>query len=159
MSYRRLATRSAVLVLAFIPLTLLVGCARGLPQSSPLSSAVEPSSTPLDAAASAPVSVEDRVIVRFEDRPAEFDPSAMDLLLDTELKADDALTAAGAGWIDGNDVGAYEYELYFVGDDADVMWKILEPVFADAPIPWTHVELHHGRDDPSPRVLTPKEPA
>lgn len=113
----------------------------------------------LDAAVSAPVSAEDWVIVRFEDRPAEFDPSAMDLLLDTELKADDALTAAGAGRIDGNDVGAYEYELYFVGDDADAMWKILEPVFADAPVPWTQVELHRGRDDPSPRVLTPKEPA
>ena len=93
------------------------------------------------------------VVVMFEDREPEFDSNLMDQLLETELAADDALTEAGAGGIDGNEVGAHGYELYFVGDDAEAMWRALEPVFADAPVAWTRVELRNGLEDASPRVL------
>jgi len=44
--------------------------------------------------------------------------------------------------------------VFFYGDDADEMWRVLEPVFAEAPIPWTRVELSDGSDDASPEVLT-----
>jgi hypothetical protein len=90
----------------------------------------------------------------FDARGNQFDAELMDLMLETELAADEALAAADAGWIDGNEVGDFGYELYFVGDDAEEMWSALEPVFADAPVPWTRVELRDGLDDPAPGVLT-----
>ncbi|KJL33862.1 hypothetical protein [Microbacterium azadirachtae] len=93
------------------------------------------------------------VVVMFEDRESEFDSNLMDQLLETELAADDALAEAGAGGIDGNEVGAHSYELYFVGDDAEAMWRALEPVFAAAPVAWTRVELRNGLEDAAPRVL------
>lgn len=94
------------------------------------------------------------VVVSFEDRPEEFDVDLMDALLETELKADEALAEANAGWIDGNDVGANGYELYFVGSDVDSLWSALEPVFAEAPVAWTRVELRNGLEDPAPRIIT-----
>ena len=94
------------------------------------------------------------VVVMFEDRPEKFDGNLMDALLDTEMKADEALAEANAGMIDGNDVGAYGYELYFVGDDAESMWDILEPIFSDAPVAWTRVELRSGLEDPAPTLIT-----
>lgn len=96
----------------------------------------------------------DWVVVMFEDRPAEFDGGLMDALLETELSADEALGAAGVGRIDGNDVGAHGYELYFIGTDAAQMWDVLEPIFASAPVSWTRVELRNGLEDSAPRVLT-----
>lgn len=65
-----------------------------------------------------------------------------------------ALADIDAGWIDGNDVGAHGYELYFVGNDPSEMWRALEPVFAAAPVAWTRVELRTSLEDPSPTVLT-----
>ncbi len=94
------------------------------------------------------------VVVIFEDRPEKFDGNLMDALLETEMKADEALAEANAGWIDGNDVGAYGYELYFVGDDAESMWDALEPVFRDAPVAWTRVELRSGLEYPAPTLIT-----
>ncbi len=94
------------------------------------------------------------VVVMFEDRGDQFDVDLMDVLFDTEMAADTALAEADAGWIDGNDVGDYGYELYFVGDDAAEMWSLLDPVFADAPVAWTRVELRATLEDPSPEVLT-----
>lgn len=97
------------------------------------------------------------VVVMFENRPKRFDGDLMKALVDTELAADQALIAAGAGIIDGNDVGEHGYELYFAGQDAETMWKILEPVFAKAPVRWTRVELYsHGLDTQPTRVLTPR---
>lgn len=90
----------------------------------------------------------------FEDRPEEFDGNLMDALLETELKADEALAEANAGWIDGNDVGAFGYELYFVGSEVNSMGDALEPVFSDAPVRWTRVELRNGLEDPDPKVIT-----
>lgn len=97
------------------------------------------------------------VVVMFENRPELFDGDLMKALLDTELAADRALLAAGAGAIDGNDVGQHGYELCFAGHDAETMWKVLEPVFARAPVPWTRVELYsHGLDAKPTKVLSPR---
>ena len=93
-------------------------------------------------------------MVVFDDTDLEFDLGVMDALLETELAADDALTEAGVGMIDGNEVGDHSYELYFVGDEGEAMWRVLEPVFEDAPVPWTRVEIRSGLEDETPRVLT-----
>ncbi|ROS23057.1 hypothetical protein [Cellulomonas sp. PhB150] len=95
------------------------------------------------------------VVVTFGDTEHEFDTGAMDSLLSTEVRADDALQAAGAGWIDGNEVGDHQYDLYFAGSDREEMWALLEPVFAAAPIRWSRVELRDGLDDPAAIVVTP----
>lgn len=80
---------------------------------------------------------------------------AMVGLLDTELAADRALRKSGAGVIDGNEAGQGVYELYFVGRDGDEMWRILRPVLARAPMPWSRVELRMGLRDRDPEVLSP----
>ncbi|MFL0564306.1 hypothetical protein ACH0CG_00985 [Microbacterium sp. 179-I 1D1 NHS] len=96
----------------------------------------------------------DWVIVSFEVPEGEFDVDLMNALFETELAADQALLDAGVGQIDGNGAGLGGYDVFFYGDDADEMWRVLEPVFAEAPIPWTRVELSDGSDDASPEVLT-----
>ena len=93
------------------------------------------------------------VVVSFDDRQDEFDANLMDMLLETELKADEALAAAASGYIDGNDVGEHSYTLYFVGSDAGAMWTILEPMFAAAPVAWSRVELRDSFEDASPEVI------
>ncbi|MWC00385.1 hypothetical protein [Agromyces seonyuensis] len=110
-----------------------------------------PAAAPEAAAAEEP---DGWVVVAFEGTDEEFDLGIMDTLLETELAADEALAAADAGWIDGNDVGEHGYELYFVGQDAAAMWRVLEPVFADAPVPWTRVELRDGLEDENPVMLS-----
>lgn len=95
---------------------------------------------------------DDWVVVIYAVDDGGFDP--MLELLDTEMAADAALYEAGAGWIDGNDIGSESYDLYFMGDDADVMWAVLEPVLAEAPVAWTAVELRDGLTDPDPTILT-----
>lgn len=107
-----------------------------------------------DAKDAVPDAADAWVVVMFEGRDDEFDGNLMDALLDTESAADQALADSNAGWIDGNDVGAHGYELYFVGNDPSEMWRALEPVFATAPVAWTRVELRKSLDDPSPKVLT-----
>lgn len=97
---------------------------------------------------------DDWVVVTYEGADGQFPDDLMDQLLETELAADRALAGADAGFIDGNDIGEHSYDLYFVGDDREVMWRTLEPVFADAPVEWSRVELRHGFDDASPQVLT-----
>lgn len=97
---------------------------------------------------------DDWVVLTFAETDQQFDVDVMDALLEYELAADDALAAAGAGGIDGNDVGDYQYTVYFVGADRDVIWRLLEPIFADAPIPWTRVELREEFEDESPDVIT-----
>ena len=81
------------------------------------------------------------------------DAKVMDLLLETELKAAEAVESAGVGVIDGNEVGAGSYELFFVGSDREAMWRVLKPAFAEAPVKWSRVELRHGFEDPAPRVI------
>ena len=80
------------------------------------------------------------------------DPAMM-LLLDSELAADEALQAAGAGFIDGNEVGQGTYDMYFVGSDREELWSVLEPILADAPESWVRVEMRDGLEDQTPIIL------
>lgn len=84
--------------------------------------------------------------------PAE----AMDVLLETEQAADEALQRAGAGLIDGNEIGEDEYELYFVGPDRERMWQVLEPVLAKAPLKWSRVELFRVLGEDPDEVVLPR---
>lgn len=95
------------------------------------------------------------VVVTFGGTEGQFDLDTMGSMLETEVAADEALQAAEAGWIDGNDIGDYQYDLYFVGHDREEMWSLLKPIFASAPIEWSRVELRDGLNDPSAVVLTP----
>ncbi|WP_147424076.1 hypothetical protein [Microbacterium sp. AG1240] len=134
---------------------LLSGCAPLVTWTEP-PAAPAAGATPVESVAPAEGEGDDWVVVSFDDREAESDLDPMDELLETELAADQALADADAGWIDGNDVGDGTYELSFVGDDTEEMWMLLEPVFADAPVPWSEVRLYDGFDDPTPRVITPR---
>ena len=109
----------------------------------------------LPTAPAAPLEANDWVVVTFAGTDDEFDLDVMDALLETEGEADEALQSSGAGWIDGNDIGDHEYNLYFNGYDRTVMWGILEPIFADAPVSWSRVELRGGLDTDEPTVITP----
>lgn len=93
------------------------------------------------------------VVVTFDETTEQFDLGVMDALLETEIAADEALKAAGAGFIDGNEIGDHRYDLYFVGEDPDAMWTILEPIFEGAPLRWSRVELRNGFEDTDPTVL------
>jgi len=77
----------------------------------------------------------------------------MGSLLRTELAADKALRRADLGLIDGNEVGQGEYDLNFVGTDRKEMWRVLEPIFEEAPVEWVRVELRNGIDDKFPTTL------
>lgn len=77
-------------------------------------------------------------------------------LLDTEMAANAALKNAGAGWIDGNEVDAGEYQLYFVGPDRRQMWQVLEPIFASAPLNWSRVELYRTLAEDPDEVILPR---
>ncbi|MGQ7310185.1 hypothetical protein ACUOFU_00660 [Microbacterium arabinogalactanolyticum] len=112
------------------------------------------SSEPASSEAQVAPPGDDWVVVVFDDTDLEFDLGIMDALLETELAADDALTEAGLGMIDGNEIGDHSYELYFVGGDGEAMWRVLEPVFEDAPVPWTRVAIRSGFEDDAPRVIT-----
>jgi hypothetical protein len=97
--------------------------------------------------------VHDWVVVTYVAETPGRELEAMKALLKTELAADQALRDAGAGLIDGNEVGQGEYDLYFVGRDREAMWQVLRPVFDDAPVAWRRVELRHGLDDKDPTVF------
>ena len=144
---RSAAARALTAMVAMIPLLLLAGCALHLDGGA---------LGPREVASShaVPRDTDAWVVVIFEDRPEEFDGNLMEALFETEMRADEALAEANAGWIDGNDFGAHAYELYFVGEDVNVMWAALEPVFREAPVAWTRVELRNGLDDPTPTVIT-----
>lgn len=83
------------------------------------------------------------------------DDPAMLRLLPVETAADEALQAARARYIDGNEVGQGVYDMYFVGTDAREMWDLTELALAKAPVPWQRVELRDGLEDPEPTVITP----
>ena len=106
-----------------------------------------------------PTSTDAWVIVAYSDTDDRFDLTLFDALLDTEVAADAALSEAGIGRIDGNEIGANAYEIFFVGVDAEKMWDVLEPVFADAPAPWSSVDLRDGFDDPDPVVIVNRDSA
>lgn len=79
----------------------------------------------------------------------------MDALLPIEMAAIEALEESGVGSIDGNEIGNHGYELYFVGEDREAIWAVLEPVLRESPVPWTRVELRARLEDPAPTVIAP----
>ena len=95
-------------------------------------------------------SADDWVIVHFESNPEYTVDEAFQELESTEYIADDALQDEGLGQIDGNEIGQDSYDIYFVGFDRDPMWEALAPIFADASLQWTSVELYDGLEDPDP---------
>lgn len=120
-------------------LLALSGCSGSDVASQPSGSAV-------------PAGPEDQWVVVTYD-VVDGDPSMLQLL-PTETRADAALQDAGAGHIDGNEVGQGTYDMFFVGADAERMWQIVEPVLEGAPVAWTRVELRERLDDPDPTVIT-----
>lgn len=118
-----------------------------------MASALSSCAVALPSGPADPADPEDWVVVTFGNTDDRFDLETMDALLETELAADEALQAQGAGWIDGNEIGDNVYELYFVGHDSTRMWQILEPIFGDAPVAWSRVELRSGFEDAAPTVL------
>lgn len=127
-------------LVAIIAALLLAGC------SAPVSGVVESGSAEAANSDNAWVVVTYAVV---DDDPA------MLKLLPVETAVDEALQAAGAGYIDGNEVGQGVYDMYFVGDDAREMWRIVEPILVGAPVPWEKVELRDGLEDPEPTVIRP----
>jgi hypothetical protein len=101
---------------------------------------------------------EDWVVVTF-DTAETMSLDLMDAMLPLELEADEALAADGTGWIDGNEIGAHGYELYFAGEDRHAIWAVLEPIFARSVHPWARVELRQGLEDANPTVFTRGQPS
>jgi hypothetical protein len=96
---------------------------------------------------------DDWVVLRFEAGESASAYEAFESLAATETAGDDALQLLEAGWIDGNEFGEDSYDVYFVGPDRRIMWEVLEPIFAEAPVPWTSVELRRGLEDAAPVVV------
>lgn len=90
------------------------------------------------------------VVVTYE--VVDGDPAMM-MLLDSELAADEALQNAAAGFIDGNEIGQDTYDMYFIGQDRERMWSIIEPILGDAREEWIRVELRDGLEDQDPIII------
>ena len=97
----------------------------------------------------------DRVVIIYTVKP-RLSFNEMDALLDSALVADTALGDAGAGAVGGNEEGDGEYRLSFVGVDRHRMWQILEPVFAEAPLKWSRVELFQDLGEDPDEVILPR---
>jgi hypothetical protein len=96
---------------------------------------------------------DDWVVLRFAAGPDGSAYDAFESLAATESAGDDALQLLEAGCIDGNEFGDDSYDVYFVGPDRRIMWEVLEPIFAGAPVAWTSVELRRGLEDVAPVVV------
>ena len=101
------------------------------------------------------VQADDWVVVHYDHESWDASLDVLDVLLETELAADEALAAANLGWIDGNEVGEQSYDIYFVGYDHVEMWATLEPIFAAAPLRWTRVELRNSLEGEATVELSP----
>lgn len=102
----------------------------------------------------ADLSTEDLVVVVFA-LDSEFGgEDLLDAMWPVEEEALAAIEDAGLGYLDGNDVGAGEYSLYFYGDDRARMWELLEPIMRTAPVPLARVELWPSGEGTEPEVLT-----
>lgn len=127
------------------------------PASNPVSSstptATAPRPQPSTRAEPTPTADDGAWVVVNYRGAREFDLQLMDQLEATELAAADALEEAGLGTIDGNEIGDSEYQLFFVGQDAQAMWTVLAPILAKAPVAWDTVELRRRLEDPAPAVL------
>ncbi|WP_193599362.1 hypothetical protein [Microbacterium sp. YJN-G] len=84
------------------------------------------------------------VAVKFQHRPAPFDIEVMTRLMQFEFDTATAVTAAGVGWADGNEIGAHSYDLFWDGPDVDALWGTIEPLLRLAPAAWTTAEIHRA---------------
>lgn len=89
---------------------------------------------------------EEWVVVTYTDPEGKLSTRLMNALLKTEMEADQALSEAGLGGIDGNEIGD-DYQLFFVGSDRHRMWGVLEPILEKAPVRWSRVELFMSLDE------------
>lgn len=95
----------------------------------------------------------DRVAIVYTVKP-RLSFNETEALLDTALAADAALGDYGA--VSGNEDDDGEYRIYFVGVDRHRMWQILEPVFAEAPLKWSRVELFADLGEDPDEVILPR---
>lgn len=82
------------------------------------------------------------IAVKFEHRPAMFDVELMSRLMQFEFDTATAVTTARVGSPDGNEIGAYSYDLFWDGPDVDALWRTIEPLLRFAPAAWTTAEIH-----------------
>lgn len=82
------------------------------------------------------------VVVKFEQRPEQFDLELMRRLEQIEHIIGSAIAEAGIGRPDGNEVGTHSYDLFWEGDDVDLLWYMIEPLIYEAPAAWTTAEIH-----------------
>lgn len=61
-------------------------------------------------------------------------------MLARELSSGDALLDAGVGYLDGNGSDGAVHEVFFFGNGHEAMWSIIEPIYADVPVPWSEVQ-------------------
>ena len=156
----RTVTRTVAIVLSVVAALGLTGCAPNpaldIAVSTGFVSRVEtlanqgPADTDTDTDTEYYADADDWVVVHFEGNAEYTVEDAFRELEQTEYAADDALRNRELGLIDGNEVGGDSYDIYFVGFDRDPMWDALAPIFADAPLQWTSVELYDGLEDPDP---------
>lgn len=67
-----------------------------------------------------------------------------------ERTLDSALESAGAGEVDGHEIGNAEGVIWMYGPDADQLFAAIEPMLAQCPLPVKHALLRHGDvDDPA----------
>jgi hypothetical protein len=93
------------------------------------------------------------VVVVFELESEFGSPWLLTNMWPTEEAAIVALEEAGLGTIDGNEIGDSTYALYFYGDDSEAMWREIEPIMRDAPVPVAYVELWPDTFESEPRVI------
>ncbi len=82
------------------------------------------------------------VAVKFEHRSFQFDVELMNRLIQFEFDTATAVTRAGVGSADGNEIGAHSYDLFWDGPDVDRLWQTIEPLLTLAPAAWTTAEIH-----------------
>ncbi|SIT78756.1 hypothetical protein SAMN05880545_1927 [Microbacterium sp. RU33B] len=97
--------------------------------------------------------LEDLVLVVFALDTEFGDDSTLEQMWAVEDRAAAALETSGSGYIDGNEIGASEYALYFYGTDREDVWQVLEPIMRDAPIPLSRVELWPPGESAEPTVI------
>lgn len=86
--------------------------------------------------------------------PQELDAGdLLDAMWPVEERAMIAIEESGLGYIDGNGIGAGEYDLYFYGADHEAVWELLEPILREAPLPLRSVTLRPAGDPVEQTVL------
>lgn len=113
-----------------------------------------PAATPAASAADEYLEYTEDLVLAVFALDAEFgSDSTLEAMWAVEDEAMEALEEADAGYIDGNEIGAGEYSLYFYGTNRETMWEVLKPILEEAPIPLSRVELWPPEDDAEPTII------